>query len=48
MMAGIEDRRYTNYYIEETVLERCGLLDLNKFKSFHDRLKAKYDSTKRL
>ncbi len=48
MMAGIEDRRYTNYYIEETVLERYGLLDLNKFKSFHDRLKAKYDSTKLL
>jgi putative nucleotidyltransferase with HDIG domain len=48
MMAGIEDRRYTNYYIEELVLERYGLLDMNKFNAFHEKLKAKYDSTKLL
>jgi HD-like signal output (HDOD) protein len=48
MMAGIEDRRYTNYYIEEMVLERYGLLDMNKFNAFHEKLKSKYDSTKLL
>ena len=46
MMVGIEDRRYTNYYVEETVLERYGLLDINKFNAFHEKLKSKYDSTK--
>ncbi|MBN2079735.1 MAG: HDOD domain-containing protein [Spirochaetes bacterium] len=48
MMAGIEDRRYAFYYIEETILERFNLLDETKFKSLHDRLKDKFDSTKSL
>jgi HD-like signal output (HDOD) protein len=46
MLAGIEERRYTFYYIEEIVLEQYGLLDIVKFNAFHEKLKAKYESTK--
>ena len=46
MMAGIEDRRYAYHYIEESILERFNLMDESKFKSLHDRLKEKFESTK--
>jgi len=42
MLCGIEDRRYTYFYLEETILEKFGLSDETKFKSFHEKLKAKY------
>ncbi len=48
MMAGIEDRRYAFHYIEEDILERYNILDEAKFKSLHDRLKDKFESTKSL
>ncbi len=46
MMAGIEDRRYIFYYIEESILEHFDLLDEEKFRSLHERLKDKFESTK--
>jgi putative nucleotidyltransferase with HDIG domain len=46
MMIGIEDRRYNYYYIDEAMLERYDLLDINKFNTYHERLKNKYESNK--
>ncbi|MBN2159494.1 MAG: HDOD domain-containing protein [Spirochaetes bacterium] len=46
MMAGIEDRRYSFFYIEESILERFELTDQSRFNEFHERLKGKYESTK--
>lgn len=45
MMVGIEDRKYSYYYIEESILERYELEDYEKFNSFHERLKKRYAST---
>ncbi|OHD64594.1 MAG: hypothetical protein A2176_08905 [Spirochaetes bacterium RBG_13_51_14] len=46
ILAGIEDRKYSYYYIEESILERFNLFDIDKFKAFHEKLKLKYENTK--
>lgn len=45
MLCGIEDRKYTFMYNEETVLERFNLTSDKKFKEFHEQLKQKYLTT---
>ncbi len=46
MLCGIETRKYTYFYIEETVLEHFGILDQKDFDEFHKRLKVKWEATK--
>lgn len=46
MMAGIEDRRYSYYYIDENILEKYNLLDVNKFTELHNRLKSRFEPVK--
>ncbi|HQF09944.1 MAG TPA: HDOD domain-containing protein, partial [Spirochaetota bacterium] len=46
MMAGIEDRRYSYYYIDESILEKYNLLDVNKFTELHNRLKGRFEPAK--
>jgi putative nucleotidyltransferase with HDIG domain len=48
MMAGIEDRRYSFYYLDESILERYDLLDQAKFNECHERLKARFENMKKL
>jgi putative nucleotidyltransferase with HDIG domain len=43
MLCGIEDRRYYLDYIDETVLERFGLLEESAFRDFHSRLKSRWE-----
>lgn len=45
MLCGIEDRKYTYYYLEEIVLERFDILHEDKFSAFHEELKAKYEQS---
>ena len=42
MIVGIEERKYTFYYIDENILERFDLLDPDSFNSFHEKLKNRY------
>lgn len=46
MMVGIDDRKYSFYYIDESVLERYDLLDIGRFNELHQRLKYRYESTR--
>jgi HD-like signal output (HDOD) protein len=46
MLCGIEDRRYTFFYLEEAILEKFGISDEAKFKVFHEKLKVKYKDMK--
>jgi putative nucleotidyltransferase with HDIG domain len=46
MMIGIEDRRYNYFYMDEGILERYDLLEIEKFNLLHERLKNKYESNK--
>lgn len=48
MMVGIEDRKYNYYYIEESILERYDLLDIEKFTALHEKLKNKYESMREI
>ncbi len=46
MMVGIEDRRYSFYYIDEGILEKYNLLDINKFTELHAKIKTKFEPSK--
>ncbi|HOO71381.1 MAG TPA: HDOD domain-containing protein [Spirochaetota bacterium] len=46
MLCGIEDRKYSYTYCEESVLERFNLDDEKKFKELHEKLKYKYNATR--
>ncbi len=46
MLCGIEDRRYTFFYIEESILEEYKLGNEEKFKKFHEDLKKIYKKSK--
>jgi HD-like signal output (HDOD) protein len=45
MLCGIEDRRYSFFYLEESILDKYGLNDEEKFKAFHEKLKNKFKLT---
>jgi putative nucleotidyltransferase with HDIG domain len=45
MLAGIEDRKYSYYYLDEGILEQFDLLDIDAFKAFHEKLKTRYENT---
>jgi len=44
MFCGIEDRRYSFYYVEQDVLERYGIADKREFDALHKKIKTRYDS----
>ncbi|MCP4131518.1 MAG: HDOD domain-containing protein [bacterium] len=44
MLIGIEDRKYTFYYFDESILKHFDLLDEKKFSDFHQKMKDKYDN----
>jgi len=46
IICGIEDRRYTYFYIEESILEEYNLFGEEKFKKFHDSLKKIFEKSK--
>lgn len=47
MMVGVEDRRYSYYYLDENILDQYDLLDIEKFNALHGRLKNKYEPVKK-
>ena len=47
MLCGIEDKRYFFDYIDESVLEYFGIIDMKGFDAFHDKLKVLWDSTQK-
>lgn len=46
MLVGIEERKYTYYYLDENILEKFDLLENGKFNAFHEEIKAKYNAMK--
>ena len=46
MMVGIEERKYSYFYLDENILERFDLLEEGKFSAVHEDIKAKYTATK--
>lgn len=48
IITGVEDRKYSYYYIEESVLDLFKLTDIGKLTEFHQQLKARYEAHKSL
>ncbi|PKL41244.1 MAG: HD family phosphohydrolase [Spirochaetae bacterium HGW-Spirochaetae-1] len=43
MLCGIDDKKYYYFYCDEIVLERFGILEEEKFRDLHGKLKGKWE-----